>query len=81
MPTVVFEYRYSETSHTLALDAACHLLLSCGLVQLVVVVDVKRKSGAQDASMVLEQVMWAHWDSGSRRELLQGGRFFMARKF
>jgi len=42
MPTVVFKYSYSETSHKLALDAARHLLLSQGLVQQVVVVDVKR---------------------------------------
>ena len=42
MPTVVFKYSYSETSHKLTLDAACHLLLSQGLVQQVVVVDVKR---------------------------------------
>lgn len=61
-PTVVFEYGYSESSHKLALDAARHLLLSQGLVQLVVVVDVKRKSGAQGGSMVLEQVTWAHWE-------------------
>jgi hypothetical protein len=61
-PTVVFEYGYTETSHKLALDAARHLLLSQGLVQLVVVVDVKRKSGGQDGSMVLERVTWAHWE-------------------
>ena len=61
-PTVVFEYGYSETGHKLALDAARHLLLSQGLVQLVVVVDVKRKSSAQCGSMVLEKVMWAHWE-------------------
>lgn len=61
-PTVVFEYGYTETSHKLALDAARHLLLSQGLVQLVVVVDVKRKSAGQDGSMVLERVTWAHWE-------------------
>lgn len=32
-----------------------------GLVQLVIVVDVKRKS-AEDGSMVLEKVMWAYWE-------------------
>jgi hypothetical protein len=62
MPTVVFKYSYSETSHKLALDAARHLLLSQGLVQLVVVVDVKWKSGAQDGSLILEKVMWVHWE-------------------
>jgi hypothetical protein len=61
-PTVVFEYGYTETSHKLALDAARHLLLSQGLVQLVVVVDVKRKPGSQDGSMTLEGVTWAHWE-------------------
>jgi hypothetical protein len=60
-PTVVFEYGYSETSYKLALDAARHLLLSQGLVQLVIVVDVKRKS-AKDGSMMLEKVTWAHWE-------------------
>jgi len=61
-PTVVFEYGYTETSHKLALDTARHLLLSQGLVQLVVVVDVKRQPGSQDGSMTLEGVTWAHWE-------------------
>ena len=39
-----------------------HLLLSQSLVQLVVVVDVKRKHGSQDGSMTLEGVTWAHWE-------------------
>ena len=62
MPTVVFEYGHSETSHKLALDAVHHLLLSQGLVQLVIAVDVKRKSDAQDGLIVLEKVTWAHWE-------------------
>ena len=61
-PTVIFEYGHSETSHKLALDAARHLLWSKGLVQLVVMVDVKRKSSARDGSMVVEKVTWAHWE-------------------
>jgi hypothetical protein len=70
-PTVVFEYGYTETSRKLALDAARHLLLSQGLVQLVVVIDAKRKMGSQDGSMVLDRVTWAHWevDGGSFEEV------------
>jgi hypothetical protein len=70
-PQVVFKYGYSETSHKLALDATCHLLLSQGLVQLVIVMDVKQKSGTQDGAMVLEKVTWAHWeiDGSSYKEV------------
>ena len=57
-----FEYGYSESSQKLALDAARHLLLSQGLVQLVVTINVKRKSDVQDGLMVLEKVTWAHWE-------------------
>jgi hypothetical protein len=48
-------------------------VLSQGLVQLVVVVDVKHKSGGQDGSMVLESITWAHWGITSRRWILHGG--------
>ena len=61
IPTVVFKYGYTKTSHKLTLDAAHHLLLSQGLVQLVVMVDVKCISAGQDGSMLLERVTWAHW--------------------
>jgi hypothetical protein len=78
LSTVVFEYGYSETSHKLALNAACHLLLLQGLDQLVVMMDVKWKSSAQGSSMVLEKSDVGALGGGW--EQFQGGRFLVVRR-
>jgi hypothetical protein len=63
IPTVVYEYAYSEDSAKLARDSARHLLLSRGRVQLVVAVDVERqKAGADENRMELTKVTWSHWE-------------------
>jgi hypothetical protein len=56
-PTIVFVYGYTATSHKFVLDAVRHLLLSQGLVQLVVVVDVKRRS-----PVLLKHVAMCHFN-------------------
>ena len=63
LPTVVYEYAYSEDSVKLARDSARHLLLSRGRVQLVVAIDVEReKAGGDDNCMELMRVTWSHWE-------------------
>lgn len=57
IPTVVYEYAYSEDSLKLARDSARHLLLSRGRVQFVVAIDVEReKAGGDDNGMELTKV-------------------------
>jgi len=63
IPTVIYEYAYSEDSAKLAWDSARHLLLSHGRVQLVVAVDVDcQKAGADENRMELTKVTWSHWE-------------------
>lgn len=63
IPTVVYEYAYSQDSKKLALDAARHLLLSRGRVQLVVAINVERqKIDGNDTKKGLKRVTWSHWE-------------------
>jgi hypothetical protein len=58
-PTVVWEVAYSETERKLALDAARHICLSLGLVQLVVAVKIEH---CDSFPKRLERVTWSHWE-------------------
>ena len=69
-PTISFEYGYSQSGDKLAFAAARTLLLTLGIVQLVVTVNVMREFDQAHQCMVLKKVTWAHWvvDGSSLKE-------------
>lgn len=61
-PTVVWEVGYSEGAKKLGLDAARHICLTRGLVQLVITIDISHEGKRVDGSRRLKEVKWVHWE-------------------
>ncbi|KIM85872.1 hypothetical protein PILCRDRAFT_4992 [Piloderma croceum F 1598] len=59
-PTVVFEVAYSQTTRSVVQEAARHICLTRGEVQLVVAIDIAHKTGTRRRE--LESVTWSHWE-------------------
>jgi hypothetical protein len=59
-PTIVFEVAYSQSTRSLVREAARHICLTRGQVQLVVTIDIVHKRGTSPRE--LESVTWSHWE-------------------
>ena len=59
-PTVVFEVAYSQDTRSVVEEAARHICLTRGEVQLVVAIDIVHKTGTKPRE--LESVTWSHWE-------------------
>lgn len=71
-PTIVFEVAYTQPTRSVVLEAARHICLTRGEVQLVVAIDIVHKANTKPRE--LKSVTWSHWEEDvlSYREV-EGG--------
>jgi len=56
----VFEVAYTQPTRSVVLEAARHICLTRGQVQLVVAIDIVHKANTKPRE--LESVTWSHWE-------------------
>jgi len=59
-PTIVFEVVYPQPTRSVVLEAARHIYLTQGEVQLVVAIDIVHKANTNPRE--LKSVTWSHWE-------------------
>jgi hypothetical protein len=71
-PTIVFEVAYTQPTRSVVLEAARHICLTRGEVQLVVAIDIVHKANTKPRE--LKSVTWSHWEEDvlSYREVESG---------
>jgi hypothetical protein len=59
-PTIVFEVAYTQPTRSVVLEAARHICLTRGQVQLVVAIDIIHEANTKPRK--LKSVTWSHWE-------------------
>jgi hypothetical protein len=59
-PTIAFEVTYSQSTRSVVEEAARHIFLTRGQVQLVVAIDIVHEKETRPRK--LESVTWSHWE-------------------
>ena len=59
-PMIVFEVAYTQPSRKVELEAARHICLTRGQVQLVIAVDIVHRAKTKPRELV--SVTWSHWE-------------------